>query len=334
MYHLIKNSLAYHKARPLIVPRNMSGMRVGDMSLQINKYMEASPGLVRPETEAVKFYLLNDAFAKLCLRFDQHEPLPPDVDGVAGLYISEGQAIALRAIYYTLMIITREARHLHNGQYKSSMASLHGKVFSDFMYSINSTGEDEAVNKLRHSPPDMGIADFASCIAHTFEHGGWGSSYGGKPWANIATTLARMLKGETSIETFVDTVWTLCHNGGPIFNKGMLYSHYDQQALTKILDVQRAGMIPQLVNEGGVGYSDGALTALYQTCRSVVGDDFGGYVDWFEVEKLGAVNTYPIEKKKQLAKHGKPKSVVSLDAGKFYVMPGVAAKITPRKKAA
>ena len=55
-----------------------------------------------------------------------------------------------------------------------------------------------------------------------------------------------MLTGTTSMEMLVDTGYTLAHNGGPIFNKGMMYTHYDSHFLT-ILDLQRAGQMLDLL---------------------------------------------------------------------------------------
>jgi hypothetical protein len=100
----------------------------------------------------------------------------------------------------------------------------------------------------------------------------------------------------------LDTVWTLVHNGGPIFNKGMLYGCYDGDALQQVLDVQRAGMMPRLVlaptGNGLVSaekfVNDGAKK-FAQAVAEKLGDssDFRSEpVDWKQVKALGAVGSY------------------------------------------
>jgi hypothetical protein len=122
----------------------------------------------------------------------------------------------------------------------------------------------------------------------------------------VAHTLNRVVHGEISMEAFMDTAWTLEHNNGAIFNKGMLYTMYGPN-LAKILDVQRAGMIPQLMAESGVAHaSNSEVEALFDMCVTVLPDFAApGYVDWFAVEKWAVDNhQYPVEKKKQVTMHG------------------------------
>jgi len=161
------------------------------------------------------------------------------------------------------------------------------------------------------------------------------SSYGGKPWGHIADTLKKLVLGETSPEMFTDTAWTLAHNNGPMFNKGMLYKQYTQ-SLYKILDVQRSGQIPQLVREGGVDGITSVVKNVYENCAKVFPEEFSGHVDWFKVEALGALHHYPNEKAKQEQKYGKSDFVSKMQAEekkKFYVSNNDYAFIKIRKAA-
>ena len=71
--------------------------------------------------------------------------------------------------------------------------------------------------------------------------------------------LVRFVSGEFSAEMMLDTVWTLAHNGGPIFNKGQFYA-CTANAL-RILDVQRSGQIPEAVlfDHAIEGFADAEL---------------------------------------------------------------------------
>lgn len=47
----------------------------------------------------------------------------------------------------------------------------------------------------------------------------WGSGYGGEKWAKICDCLIRHLEGRDTPLIFIDTVWSLEHNGGNCLNK-------------------------------------------------------------------------------------------------------------------
>ena len=56
-----------------------------------------------------------------------------------------------------------------------------------------------------------------------------------------------------------------------------------------------------------------------------------GYVDWFKVESLGGMGTYPNEKKLQLSMHPEPVELVNVKpsapaVNMLEIMPGVYVK--------
>jgi hypothetical protein len=141
-----------------------------------------------------------------------------------------------------------------------------------------------------------------------------------------------MVWGRISAEMFLDTGFTLCHNGGPIFNKGMLYHHANKAELERILDVQRAGQIPQLVASKGTKFVTAPLSAYQSKMRELLGGEFDGYVDWFLVESLGSLGKYPTEKAQQAAKHGKPGSSVIAEKVAAAKAKIAAAKVQAEKE--
>uniref|UniRef100_A0A6H1ZGA9 Uncharacterized protein n=1 Tax=viral metagenome TaxID=1070528 RepID=A0A6H1ZGA9_9ZZZZ len=52
-----------------------------------------------------------------------------------------------------------------------------------------------------------------------FSAPGWGDSYGGESWARVANALIQYESGEWSPQMFVDQVFSIRHNGGPVFDK-------------------------------------------------------------------------------------------------------------------
>lgn len=299
MYHLQKTTLAYLKSRPLFQKIESKSARLRNVVAALNQYMTNAQE-VSVEECALLFYMGNHFFSLLCQRHDPNEPLPPPVFEQAQWYVDTATNIARRCYYYTLMISTRETRHM--GQvdwFDKTLKTKYGQEYVNFLYSLKGSS-DHAVERLRHYTPDLSMAAYSNAVVQVFLEGKFGSSFGGKPWANIATNLLKVVEGEVSLETFTDTAWTLAHNNGPMFNKGMLFLHHTD-TLIKLLDVQRSGQIPQLVCQS-TGTTKKAVHGMtpevidrWRHLHSIIGDEFAGTVDWNAVQKAGAVGNYSSE---------------------------------------
>ena len=335
MYHLHKGTLAYHKQRPLFRMSKMAEVPVPATIQNLNAYFDTSPGMANVEESALLFYMLNHANSLVLQKYDPDEVMPDEILGLTQMYAYHAGQITHRLMYYTLLIITRESRHVwkHKDGYQNIITP-YGEVFRDWHAHLPSSSEAAALY-LRTTPPEMSMGTYVSAITDIFFKGGFSGGYGGKPWGHIADTLKKLVLGETSPEMFTDTAWTLAHNNGPMFNKGMLYKQYTQ-SLYKILDVQRSGQIPQLVREGGVDGITSVVKNVYENCAKVFPEEFSGHVDWFKVEALGALHHYPNEKAKQEQKYGKSDFVSKMQAEekkKFYVSNNDYAFIKIRKAA-
>jgi len=139
-------------------------------------------------------------------------------------------------------------------------------------------------------------------------------------------------------EMMIDTAYTLAHNNGPMFNKGMLYDHYGND-FKKILDVQRSGQIPEFILEGGAKFLTPLQSSVFNDALTALKGEFGNYVDWYQVEKLGSLIKYPVEKTVQDKKYGNPAISTKLDnfnghdakqIGVFDIAPGVALPVLER----
>jgi hypothetical protein len=58
-----------------------------------------------------------------------------------------------------------------------------------------------------------------------------------------------MLGGEITGSMFIDTCFTIAHNGGPIFNKAELFNGYGNDFLPSLLNLQHEGkLLPLVIN--------------------------------------------------------------------------------------
>lgn len=77
-------------------------------------------------------------------------------------------------------------------------------------------------------------------ITELLKEDGWRSPYGGMPWANVASSLDYVYINKLPYTAFVDYCADLKHNGGPIFNKPVIFSDdYESDTLVYILDTKR-----------------------------------------------------------------------------------------------
>lgn len=255
-----------------------------------------------PDMQAVDFYLLNQAMSVLAAKRDPLEPLPEGELFLAKEYAENASKIVVRLFWYVLLICTREARH-NNSDVSGKLMPVHASVREKYpdisidevkeMFAFTKTFPDTnaALQKMTDKVT-MGfrIGPFAKMLSALYYNCSWGAMFGGKKWGVIADALFSYVSGEWSAEMFADTAFTLAHNTAPIFNKGMLYAHPSGNFI-ELLDVQRAGMIPQwlLNDKNGLGFYN---TPTVQKVHEVLPDMFTGHVDWGQVEALGAVHKY------------------------------------------
>lgn len=277
-------------------------------SVVSDDYADSEKVCGNPERDAVVFYMLNHAVSLVRQRCHVYEPLGAYMPLMEAYHV-ELAARASRMFSYLLLICTRESRHdkasSTSSEYKA-LISKYGSKITDFHKGLKGLSSSGAADKVQASPPDATIGAYTSFLSDVFYKGTYSSGYGGKAWGAVADVLRDFVHGKLTAEMMMDTSFTLCHNNGPIFNKGMLFDTYSPE-IYKILDVQRSGQIPQLVASGGVTVSKNSkVQSLWNTCVDLLGDTFSGHVDWFLVEELGALKSYSTEQAQQVAKYGHP----------------------------
>jgi hypothetical protein len=300
------DTLSYHASRVACQHRDMSQVACGRVAASIRAYLQShSYTSIKPEECALRFYFLNHAKAILSQKYHALEPLEFEDRPVIEDYHKQLNAEAIRAFYYLLLICVRESRHLHKLPYiGGQVAELYGPASAQFNSAISGDGSTGAYQRFLNTPPAAPLGAFCESLRYVFMTGSFNGGFGGPAWGAVADVLVRFVNGEFTAEMMVDTVWTLSHNNGPIYNKGMVYGGYTD-TLVRILDVQRSGQIVEMILSDPDA-SEFVPYDLRDDAKAFVARHpaFGHYVDWFQVEALGALHTYPTEKSLQSKMHG------------------------------
>lgn len=305
--HASKNSVAGQiEGRPLNMIRSIASTPMGLVAKQLRGYMAsaAKDGKdVRPEDHAMRFYLLEHASGTIRAKYGAYDVLPVGELKIMEYYNEQSLKMATRAYYYLLLICWREMRHCRTKEATFPQAGVHAgaaaTMMADFLYRASDTQDTEAIaSKWDNSAITLG--QLTKALVYGYRKGKWGSAYGGPKWAVVTECLDSFVWGKTSAAMMLDTVWTLAHNTAPIFNKGMLYSDQDKSTLLEILDVQRAGQIPQYVRTAknrsyrGAPYLSQDFLKKVIDMGSVLGGEFADKsdVNWPTVKALGAKGNY------------------------------------------
>lgn len=243
-----RNTLGHQLgARPSHIRRDVSSASMQSVSKAFKTFLSTiGSEKVTPEEELVRYYLLEHLVSELKQMYHPHQPIEnASHQLVLEKYNQVMNEQVARLFYYTLIICIREARHCKNvGAMKTKGKSKWGEDTYSFIGVIPDDA-GQAMDMLKNNPPAIALGKCTGALTDLFYDGSWNSQYGGKKWGDIASCLHKFVTGVYSPLLFMDVAYTLCHNNGPIFNKGMLYAGYSSY-FTRFLDIQRAGMIPQL----------------------------------------------------------------------------------------
>jgi len=304
---LDKNTMQYQmSSRPFTAAVDMSGVKMTEVSKALRATKEHA-GKKRSEISALEFYYLNHAVAELSKRKASTTPLTEGEGKMMEYYHHHGEKEAARMFAYLMFICFRESRHtkdLSEFNYKEKGRTAALAAVKNIGGSGSSTPPERMMDWGSYYSGEVTLGDITYVMHDLFSNGSYSGGYGGKAWAEVCEPLMRFVHGDISAEIMMDTAFTLAHNNGPIFNKGMLFHSYDKYELVKILDVQRAGMIPELIKDGYSPYINDGVKKVRQATEGFLGNIGGDYVDWYVVEALGAMQSYPDLKKQQVKEHG------------------------------
>lgn len=344
---LNKDTLAFQfGVRPAVQHRDISGAYLPDVVSSLNTFMAGNlydwlgsgsgeKACGNPERDALVFYMMNHAVSLIRQKKHPFEPLGSSLP-IVEKYHDQLAVRSARMFFYLLLICARESRHEKNqlsGTFWSGMANKYPKSIIKFHEKIRTISSSlSAASVLTGTAPDCTLGQFTNYLSETFRHGHYSGGFGGHAWAAVADVLRDFVHGKITAEMMMDTAFTLAHNNGPIFNKGMLFDGYTSEIYT-LLDVQRAGQIPQYIgNKESAWGNDALLHSLWNLCSTVLSKEFSGYVDWYLVEELGALKTYTSQKNAQTQQHGFPsKFKAKMEAEKLKQEAEAKAKLEGMK---
>lgn len=293
------DTLIYHaKERPGTMLRSLAHVPLRIIGKAVEQSVAKVGAPVKPEREAISFYLLNHAMHEIGLRCEPDEPLG-DMLPVVEQYHHALNNLGYRLFNYLMVITTREMRHV-TGDQENKLKSKHGNPLVQFTKAVKGQSQDALFNCTQQ----FNVGDYLDYLVDIYNELSWNGSFGGPAWGEVTRCLRDCVHGETTIEMMIDVGYTLEHNGGSIFNKAFHYKHKGAN-LVKILDVQRGGQIPNLVKSGAVPEVQQGHRDLLAMCeKAIPGFTVSPWVNWALVEKLGAKHSYGAEKAQVEAAHG------------------------------
>lgn len=284
------DTLAYHaKERPGTMRRSLAHVPLKQIGPAAKSSINAVGSKVTATREAISFYMLSHAMNEIGLRVDQDEPLG-DMLPIVEQYHHALNTLGFRLFNYLVIITTRETRHITNNQHHQ-LENKHGAELVQFTTKVKSESQDALFN----TQSDITLGTYLDYVLDIYnpQYVHWGSAYGGPKWGAVTQALRDFVYGDLNMEMLLDVGYTLAHNGGPIFDKGF---HYNGSAhLLKVLDVQRAGQMPNLVKSKAVPLVEsGHVDLLKMIEEKINGFTVDPWVNWKLVEELGALNgPYP-----------------------------------------
>ena len=298
------DTMGYHKARPLQSNIDISGASLRHVTSEYNRLKQTltdAEGAIKvaPESEALWFYVQQHAMSLIERSRDSEEPLADFLPFVEK-YHNTAQIKTLRMFYYLLLICTRESRHM-KGYGKADLFKKYPDIKSFHDMYVQDSSADSAVNAVLKNAPDVTLGEYTNFLVDAFRMPDYDGGFGGEAWEEVATPLRDFVHGKISAEIMMDTAFTLAHNNGPIFNKGMLFNNYNGSSLQMILDVQRSGQIPQLIAHPQPSVTKYITADLKKYVEEFANleSGFSGEVDWSLVKDIHGSISFPSLVKKE-----------------------------------
>ena len=304
------DTMAHQKQRPLQTNIDLSEARLQHVMKQythLRTDLAQNDGATeaKPEPDALWFYVQQHAMGLAERNLDLDEPMG-DYQEYVEKYHEVGQRKVMRMFYYLLLITTRESRHAKSGTGKTKLYQKYPNIVDFHNNYVQDSSASSAIQALIDNAPDITLGEYTNFLVHAFTLPGYYGGYGGKAWSAIARPLNDFVQGKISAEILMDTAFTLEHNNGQIFNKGMLYHNGNGSVLHKILDVQRSWQIPQLIAHHYSDLNNYVTSDMRQYVDKFMRIDagFGGRVDWLQVKNIHGTPCYHTEIQAQEAAQG------------------------------
>jgi len=147
--------------------------------------------------------------------------------------------VAERLALYLCVAVGGEIRHAWRSSATEGQPemTLLQSVYKIELHGDRNEAQIRALQRLERMSLNEQIR-FADSVAKVFNNGGWGGSYGGRPWGQIAEALHGFLTG-TPHTVFADHAFDLQHNGGCVFGKHRMIAADKRHEVKFMLDIKK-----------------------------------------------------------------------------------------------
>lgn len=202
-----------------------------------------------PELEALEFYSLHHLVAQLLSQRGRFEKLQGLEAEAVERYVEVLRRQFQPLLAYIAFVGWREQRHrtVHDdNQLRNALKAQYPRAWPLLEVINDDTDRERLVEVWADiiDPAECTALEFVQALRAVFEGFKFKTGYGGKAWAQVVTPLVQLFSGKSTIEMFIDTAYSIAHNNGTMFNKGVIY-YTPESDFTDMLDVQDAGQVPQ-----------------------------------------------------------------------------------------
>lgn len=243
MYDLPQNNIDFLKSNPIYYKYNFSNLSAINLIKEINNYKQKNKISV-PETDAFIFYLANHAIHVITNKYKDEYFIPQDILDFAKKCNDYSTRIS-KALFFHVCLVGNGMLWVNkfDSNQESFFSTNYSQDFVNFISSHNRKNDFQGINKF----PNLTINNLLGGISSVFSFRkivNWG-----QPYSNIVKVVHKTSRGIYSLHTAGDQIWSLCHNGGTVLNKGIggIYN-VATNYIFDILDVQDAGQIPQYID--------------------------------------------------------------------------------------
>lgn len=233
---------SYFKNHPLRIAKDMSHVTIGQVQKAATSH--CAHWTLHPTAGAYMHYGGVEIADRLVI--EKPDADPETVAEAEEAWDASCGDAARQLMFYVWKIIFREMRHGNKNTVLKAWPAGPKTPAQNLIAAIcvhpNGHYED-CLNSMSH----VSALEAAEACEHAFRNGGWGTSFGGSAWADIALQMVKYLRGDMSLMMAADRCWTLVHNDGPIFNKGFYFCLHDAW-LTGVLEWQAKSSVFDIPN--------------------------------------------------------------------------------------
>lgn len=269
MYDLSEKTLYKHNANPLYTQHRFSHVSFNELTQEIKSF-KAKHGCKVPESEAIMFYLVNNILHTVKSKYGELENLPEEVYKLTQKCDNISTRISKALFFHVCLVgngmLYTYLRNMEKHQ-QEYFEQNYGKGFIEYLEKKTNQLESIKVN-------DLTINQFLGGMSNVYSIGkliAWG-----KPYSMIIKTAHKVSNGTYSLYTGADHIWSLCHNGGTILNKGIgnVFS-VASNFIFDILDVQDSGQIPAWIHANPTHqYINNEISSIYKEYYKLFPQEF------------------------------------------------------------